>query len=292
MSSQSLSKVKLILRHLILVFVCLFTLSFSVPAFAGPPTTYTVTFYENGSGTDSVSTYQLGTSAQDLTLFSNLSPAFSDSGHSFTGWNTSANGTGTSFSNGESYSFSSDLALYAQWTTVPVTSTVTFYENGSGTDSVSTYQLGTSAQGLTVFSNLSPAFSDSGHTFTGWNTSANGTGTSFSNGESYSFSSDLALYAQWTTVPVTSTVTFYENGSGTDSVSTYQLGTSAQDLTLFSNLSPAFSDSGHSFTGWNTSANGTGTSFSNRESYSFSSDLALYAQWTTVPATPTVTFYE
>ena len=275
MSSQSLSKVKLILRHLILVFVCLFTLSFSVPAFAGPPTTYTVTFYENDSGTGSVSTYQLGTSAQDLTLFSNLSPAFSDSGHTFTGWNTSANGTGTSFSNGESYSFSSDLALYAQWATVPVTSTVTFYENDSGTDSVSTYQLGTSAQDLTLFSNLSPAFSDSGHTFTGWNTSANGTGTSFSNGESYSFSSDLALYAQWTAT-ATFTANFVSNG-GFGSISS--ISNPAGSTVLLPSGS-AMSYVGYAFAGWNTAANGSGTSYAAGSSVVLNANETFYAQWT------------
>jgi uncharacterized repeat protein (TIGR02543 family) len=274
MSSQSLSKVKLILRHLILVFVCLFTLSFSVPAFAGPPTTYTVTFYENDSGTDSVSTYQLGTSAQDLTLFSNLSPAFSDSGHTFTGWNTSANGTETSFSNGESYSFSSDLALYAEWTTVPVTSTVTFYENDSGTDSVSTYQLGTSAEDLTLFSNLSPAFSDSGHTFTGWNTSANGTGTSFSNGESYSFSSDLALYAQWTAT-ATFTANFVSNG-GFGSIPS--ISDPAGSTVLLPSGS-AMSYVGYAFAGWNTAANGSGTPYAAGSSIVLNANETFYAQW-------------
>jgi hypothetical protein len=35
------------------------------------------------------------------------------------------------------------------------------------------------------------------------------------------------------------------------------------------------------FAGWNTAANGTGTSYANQASYAFTSDLTLFAQWTT-----------
>ena len=43
------------------------------PAIAGAiPSTDTVTFFENDSVSDNTSTYQLGTSAQDLTAFANL----------------------------------------------------------------------------------------------------------------------------------------------------------------------------------------------------------------------------
>ena len=40
------------------------------------PSTYTVTFFENDNVSDNTSAYQLGTSAQDLTAFANLNPAF------------------------------------------------------------------------------------------------------------------------------------------------------------------------------------------------------------------------
>ena len=36
-----------------------------------------------------------------------------------------------------------------------------------------------------------------GYTFSGWNSAANGSGTSFSNGEAVDFSENLTLYAQW-----------------------------------------------------------------------------------------------
>ena len=50
-------------------------------------------------------------------------------GVSFLSWNTLSNGSGTSYSDGSSYSFTTDVTLYAQWTALP-THTVTFNANG------------------------------------------------------------------------------------------------------------------------------------------------------------------
>ncbi len=41
-------------------------------------------------------------------------------------------------------------------------------------------------------------FSRTGYTFNGWNTQADGNGTSYSSGGSYTFSADTTLYAKWT----------------------------------------------------------------------------------------------
>jgi uncharacterized repeat protein (TIGR02543 family) len=43
-----------------------------------------------------------------------------------------------------------------------------------------------------------------------------------------------------------------------------------------------FVRTGYVFKGWNTRANGTGTAYADRTSYSFESDLTLHAQWTAV----------
>ena len=42
------------------------------------------------------------------------------------------------------------------------------------------------------------AFTRTGYTFSGWNTAANGSGTAYADGATYSFSADITLYAQWT----------------------------------------------------------------------------------------------
>lgn len=222
----------------------------------------TVTFNSNG-GTGTM-TAQSATSATALT-----SNTFTRSGYTFAGWNTSANGSGTSYSNGASYPFSTSTTLYAQWTAS--SSTVTFNANG-GTGSMSN-QVASTATNLT-----SNAFTRSGYTFSGWNTAAGGSGTSYANGASYPFTADVTLYAQWTLI--TYTVTFNANG-GTGSMSN-QIAGVATNLTA-----NAFTRSGYTFSGWNTAADGSGTAFANNASYPFTANASLYAQWTVV-STPTI----
>lgn len=45
-------------------------------------------------------------------------------------------------------------------------------------------------------------FTLEGHTFDGWNTVADGSGTAYADGAEYDFSADLTLYAQWVAEPV------------------------------------------------------------------------------------------
>ena len=49
------------------------------------------------------------------------SNSFTRNGFSFLGWNTKADGTGTSYSNNANYSFTSNMVLYAQWGVPDVT---------------------------------------------------------------------------------------------------------------------------------------------------------------------------
>jgi uncharacterized repeat protein (TIGR02543 family) len=256
--------------------VCLSILAVGVPITAGAiPTIYTATFYENDSGSDTTSTFQTATSAQDLTAFSNLNVPFSNPGYTFNDWNTAANGSGTSYGDGASYSFTSDMTLYAQWVAAPSIHTVTFYENDSGSDTTSTFQTATSAQDLTAFSNLNVPFSNPGYTFNDWNTAANGSGTSYTNGSIYSFATDTSLYAQWSAQP-TVTATFNDNeGVGAIapidelSGSTVALPSSA-DLTR----------TDFALSGWNTAIDGSGTEYSPGASLVLNTSGTYYAQWT------------
>jgi uncharacterized repeat protein (TIGR02543 family) len=190
---------------------------------------------------------------------------FTRSGFTFAGWNTAANGSGTAYANQATYSFTSNLTLYAQWTLI--TKSVTFDANG-GSGSMAA-QVGSSSTSLTPNS-----FTRQGYTFSVWNTSANGSGTSYTDQAAYSFASDATLYAQWVAIP--RTVTFNANG-GVGSM-TNHIATSA--TSLFAN---GFTRSGYTFAGWNTAANGTGTAYADRASFSFSSDQTLFAQWVAVP---------
>ena len=76
--------------------------------------TYTVTYDGNdadsGTMTDKNSPYAYGAAATVLTN------GFTRSGYTFTGWNTSANGSGDSYKAGEQITMNNNVVLYAQWT--------------------------------------------------------------------------------------------------------------------------------------------------------------------------------
>ena len=78
---------------------------------ATPATSYTVTFNGNGATGGSMANE---TASAPTALTAN---AFVDAGYTFAGWNTAANGTGTSYANGATYPFSASATLYAQWGT-------------------------------------------------------------------------------------------------------------------------------------------------------------------------------
>ncbi|HEY1763066.1 MAG TPA: InlB B-repeat-containing protein [Acidimicrobiales bacterium] len=233
----------------------------------------TVTFAQNDSPSDSVWASQTANGPTALTLFADLSPVFSNSGHTFVDWNTLADGTGTSYSNGEMYSFDNATELFAIWSSAD--QTVTFAENDSLSDSIEATQTEDTTTALTSFSSLSPQFSNLGYTFTGWNSQQNGGGTSYSNGEDYSFSEPMVLWAQWTAPP---TITFDDNGGiGGDAPLPDPSGIS---VSLPSGMGLSFS--GYTFAGWNTDESGSGTEYSAGQSLVISSNETLYAQWTPV----------
>ena len=227
---------------------------------------HTVTFSANGgTGTMTAQTANVPTALKTNT--------FTRTGYSFTGWNTAANGTGTAYANGATYSFAADLTLYAQWTAL-TNHTVTFSANGgTGTMTAQTANVPTALKTNT--------FTRTGYSFSGWNTAANGSGTAYANGATYSFAADLTLYAQWTALP-NHTVTFNANGgSGTMTAQTANVPTALKANT--------FTRTGYTFSSWNTQANGNGTSYTDGATYSFSTNITLYAQWTAL-ANHTVSF--
>ena len=154
--------------------------------------THTVTFDPNG-GTGSLAN-ESNDVAAPLSTFS--TGTITRAGYYFTGWNTKTDGSGTPYADGATYAFTANATLYAQWTSVP-TFTVTFNANG-GTGS-QTSETSSSATALTPVS--SGTIARAGYTFTGWNTSAAGTGTAYANGATYPFTSSVTLYAQWRAIP-------------------------------------------------------------------------------------------
>lgn len=175
-----------------------------------------------------------------------------------------------------------EITLYVNW--IPNIYSVTFNSNGgTGTMSDQSMTYDTSA---TFTAN---SFTRTGYTFSGWNTKADGSGTSYSNKESVSNltaenGETVTLYAQWTAN--TYTVTFDANGGSEtmdDQSMTYD---TTSDLTA-----NAFTRAGYIFKGWNTEADGSGTACTDKQSVKnlTSEDgatVTLYAQWEKITSLP------
>jgi uncharacterized repeat protein (TIGR02543 family) len=166
------------------------------------PPTYTVTYNGNtntsgNAPTDGSSPYKVGST---VTVLGNSgSPVLAKTGFTFSGWNTLANGSGTSYSQGDTFTINANTTLYAKWTQITYTVTYNGNTNTSGnapTDGSSPYTAGST---VTVLGNSgSPVLAKTGFTFSGWNTLANGSGTSYSQGNTFTINANTTLYAKWT----------------------------------------------------------------------------------------------
>jgi outer membrane protein OmpA-like peptidoglycan-associated protein len=145
-----------------------------------------------GSGSDPTLSGEAGTT---ITLPGIT--GLTDTGFTLTSWNTTANGSGTSYTLGQDLTLTSPLTLYAQWTATPSSIKVNFNANGGSGSLVALS--GEAGSSVTLPSAASVV--RSGYTLTSWNTTANGSGTSYSLGQSLNLTSTLTLYAQWEKVP-------------------------------------------------------------------------------------------
>ena len=228
------------------------------------PVNYVLSYNANG-GSGSMAS-QTVTEGQAAKLKTNT---FTKTGYYFTGWNTKANGSGTSYSDGAYATFYGNTTLYAQWEKYadPV---ITFDKNdGSGTTATQTVPYGEST---TLNTN---SFTRTGYTFSGWNTKADGTGTAYNNGANVTLHENTTLYAQWQLN--TYSFSFDANGgSGSMSGGSAAYGESIQ---LPGNT---FTRPKYTFSGWNTKADGSGTAYADNASLTLTEDTTLYAQWTLV----------
>ncbi len=263
---------------------------------AWQPNSYTITYHINNGDTsvsDVTQTYYYGTASTYA-----ASTLFTNAGYSLKNWNTRADGKGTAYTAGKSFSNltatnGANIDLYATWTATKYTITYKLRGGSSAGGSTTTYYATTNA--FTLKNGVK-----SYATFLGWYASeeeaeaaedyAKGnvrtnTATAITSISPSELAADgtignLTLYAAWDTSSYT--VYFDTNGG------TFDNGVSANDeevevgntLTMPSNLSR----SGYTLTGWNTSADGKGTTYKLNTSYKNLStvdgtEITLYAMW-------------
>jgi len=190
---------------------------------------------------------------------------FTRSGYKFVGWNTKADGTGTSYKDGETVKnllVSGTLFLYAQWqkeeTPVETTYTATFKADGVTVATV------TFKAGDTKLSNVPAVPAKAGYAGA-W--------------EDYKLgNANITINAIYTAN--TYTIVFNANGGNGTMASqtmTYDVSAALTANTL--------TRDGYTFAGWNTAADGSGTSYTDGQSVknlAESGEVTLYAQWTEV----------
>ena len=229
----------------------------TAPAYA---TTYAVTYSANGgTGTTAAQSKTYGTA---LTL---RSCGFAREGYAFKNWNTKADGSGTSYAAGASYTANAAVTLYAIWT--HAAAAVTYHPNGG--QGVTEPQSKRYGETLSL---RACGFTREGHCFLQWNTAPDGSGEGYDAGAAYTREGETTLYAIWT--PDTYAVTYAPNGG--EGAVAGQTKIWGRALVL---REGGFTRRGWAFLGWNTAPDGSGESHAAGGSYTQNAAAVLYAQW-------------
>ncbi len=188
-------------------------------------------------------------------------------GYAFGGWNTTADGSGTTYAASGTLTLgNSNIMLYAKWT--PNTYTVTFdAQGGIDPDPAAKFVSFDSLYGAL------PTTSKIGGGFAGWWTGTEGTGTQITAGSTVSITEDITLYANWSAD--TYTVTFDAQSGSTPDLLT-------KIVTLDSSYGPLATTTrtGWTFAGWWTGVDGAGIQITAESMVAINTDTILYAKWT------------
>lgn len=235
----------------------------------GSSVIYNANGADRGSAPDDVTEYREGSL---VTVLDNSGNLERDNSYYFTGWNTSADGSGTTYTPGETFTIAkSDIMLYARWRQGTFYS-VTYNTNGaSGIAPVDNtwYESGTR-----VYVKGSGGLALTGYSFGGW---SNGAET-YTAGDSFVIASDTVLYAKWEQ-GATYRVTYHANG-GTGGVPADETGyTPGAEVNVLANTGNMYM-TGYRFGGWNTKSDGSGTNYAAGSTFIMgSADVDLYAKW-------------
>jgi uncharacterized repeat protein (TIGR02543 family) len=241
-------------------------------------TKYTVTYNANG-GSGTVPAAQTVNAGSAITLAGGSS--LTRTGYTFGGWNTNASGTGTTYGASTSYTPSSSITLYAKWNAAAATTyTVTYNANG-GDGTVPATQTVNAGSAVTLADGSE--LTKSGYTFSGWNTDASGSGTTFEAGTLYTPSGSITLYAKWHDLTAATYTVSYNTNGGDGATPDEQTVDAGSTITL--DDGSGLTKSGYTFGGWNTDASGTGDNYSAGSSYTPSGSITLYAEWNPVSVT-------
>ena len=244
--------------------------------------TYTITWNANG-GSVSPESSSYTYNGDPIVL-----PQPTRDGYTFLGWFTSANGGDKINDVGTDNKPTSDVEYFAQWQKIKYTVAYGVVGSANGTIALNSENPAIEDQnkqdfeyGSTLTFTATPADGYRVQEPQGWFSDEEGN-TSLSNGTANTYiinslTGAASVFVAFEKIPAsTYIVTFDANGgSGTMNSQSFTENES-QNLTT-----NAFTRIGYTFAGWNTAADGTGTSYTDGQSVTLTTaGLTLYAQWT------------
>lgn len=245
---------------------------------------YAVIYDGNGKTSGTVPAITYHKSGSTITVANN-SGNLAKSGYTFEGWNENADGTGTSYAAGSTFSMlSADKKLYAKWTLSEQQFNVTAVANPTdgGTVTTSATEMGQNSGG-TITADANP-----GYEFTNWEIQSGSGSFTNANAASTTFKPTAVSTVQANFEANKYTVKFHKNGGEGEMANQDFTYDKAQNLTT-----NAFNRTGYTFAGWNTNANGSGTAYNDGQSVQNLTDddngtINLYAQWNEIKHTVTI----
>lgn len=231
-----------------------------------------IVFNGNGSTSGSMAT-QLVKPNTTVVLKKNV---YAKTGYQFAGWNTKADGTGTTYSDGQSIknlfkTCGVGITLYAQWK-LP-TYKINYFNMGGATNNP--------ANPLT-YNKATPTFrlwtpKKTGYTFGGWYSDKELTKqvTQITKGST----GTKTVYAKWTANKYN--ISFNGNGATSGTMVSMNNRVYNTSYNLWMNK---YKRTGYEFVGWNTKVDGTGTTYKDKQSIKNltgvnGKTVVLYAMW-------------
>ena len=244
--------------------------TFSILANNGNTTTYQEEYAE----------YPVGT------IISAWPNPFSYEGYAFTGWNTAADGSGTSYAEGDEIVLNGDLTLYAQWTESTGTFIITFDANGGyfGDDPTQTVYIDTGFRPGETIGTVAVQHNDPSMRFMGWYLDPECTEFVCFGEDGYEPRGDMTLYAKWV---VGNVVTFDANGgqfyydgdSFIGPAATRSFTVEAGETVSIDRYTVVHSDPHLALEGWYLDADLTQYAMGLNDAYEPTADVTLYAKW-------------
>ena len=252
---------------------------------------FTVSYNGNGSTSGTAPASSTVAAGSTHTVAANT---FTKTGAVFQGWNTAANGSGTAYAAGATFTVNANTTLYAQWATNPA---ISFNANtpAGAVTAVTGLPGSTTVTYNTPYTLPTSTPSVMGYTFAGWKIANAGT-TYAAGGTTGNITTATTFFAQWTEKTGFSAV-FYDQASGASDGTAYNTQ-SNKNWTSQITLPAAPTKTGYTFGGWflqkDSNGSGTGTQFSAAKGFNnlwldaqkagvaneSTTTIKLYAKWT------------